>query len=85
MLRRARKFRDVFRSSRALIDSMATNDDGRRLLLTIPEAALRLGVGRTTVNELTARGELEVVHIGRAARIPTSTLDACVARLRAKR
>ena len=81
----ASKSRDVFRSSRALFDSMTTNEDGRRLLLTIPEAAQRLGVGRTTVYELTARGELEVVHIGRAARIPATALDAFVARLRAKR
>jgi len=61
---------------------MRTNDDGRRLLLTIPEVAQRLGVGRTTVYELAARGELELVHIGRAARIPTTALDAFVARLR---
>ena len=66
----------TFRSSCALFQCMTTNNDGRQLLLTIPQAAHRLGVGRTTLYELTAAGELEVVHIGRCARIPTASLDA---------
>ncbi len=61
---------------------MTANDDGQQLLLTIPQAAQRLGVGRTTVYELTSAGELEVVHIGRCARIPTAALDAFVERIR---
>jgi excisionase family DNA binding protein len=76
------KFRDAFRLLHALIQYMRTNDDGQPLLLTIPEAAHRLGVGRTTVYELTSAGELEVVHIGRCARIPTAALDAFVERIR---
>jgi excisionase family DNA binding protein len=67
------KFRDAFRLLHALIQYMRTNDDGQPLLLTIPQAAHRLGVGRTTLYdlyELTNAGELEVVHIGRCARIP---------------
>jgi excisionase family DNA binding protein len=61
---------------------MRSNDDGRRLLLTIPQAAQRLGVGRTTVYQLTNAGELEVVHIGRCARIPIASVDAFVERIR---
>jgi excisionase family DNA binding protein len=64
------KFRDAFRLLHALIQYMRTNDDGQPLLLTIPQAAHRLGVGRTTLYELTNAGELEVGHIGRCARIP---------------
>ena len=56
-----------------------------RLLLTIPEAAARLGIGRSTVYELTAAGELEVVHIGRCARIPAAALDDFVRRIRDQR
>jgi excisionase family DNA binding protein len=41
-----------------------------RLLLTVIEAAAMLGVGRTKAYELIAGGELQVVHIGRAARVP---------------
>jgi excisionase family DNA binding protein len=55
---------------------------GDRLLLRMTEAAERLGVGRSTVYELVARGELEVVHIGRAARVPAEALDDFVRRLR---
>jgi excisionase family DNA binding protein len=61
---------------------MSTNDDGQQLLLTIPQAAHRLGVGRTTVYELTSAGELEVVYIGRCARIPAASVDAFVERIR---
>ena len=38
------------------------------LLLTIPQAAAVLAVGRTTVYELIGAGDLEAVHIGRSAR-----------------
>ncbi len=52
------------------------------LLVTIAEAAKVLGVGRSTLYELIARRELEVIHIGRAARIPATALDGLVSRLR---
>jgi excisionase family DNA binding protein len=51
-------------------------------LVTILRAAELLGVGRTTGYELVAAGELEVVHIGRSARIPIASIDAYVLRLR---
>lgn len=47
-----------------------------RLLLTIPEAARRLSVGRTTVYALLKSGELASVTIGRLRRIPTDSLEA---------
>jgi excisionase family DNA binding protein len=43
---------------------------GEPLLLTVVEAAAMLGVGRTTAYELIAGGKLQVVHIGRSARVP---------------
>ena len=52
------------------------------LLVSVREAAAILGVGRTTAYELIASGELEVVHIGRAARVPVAALDEYVATLR---
>jgi excisionase family DNA binding protein len=48
------------------------------LLLTIPQAASVLAVGRTTVYELIAAGDLDVVHIGRAVRIPVHALRSFV-------
>ena len=53
------------------------------LLMTIGDAAVALGIGRSTVYELIAQGQLEVVHVGRSARVPTEALHALVERLRA--
>ena len=40
------------------------------ILLTIPQAARKLGIGRSLTYELIAAGRLDVIHIGRAARVP---------------
>ena len=53
------------------------------LLLTIPQAACVLAVGRTTVYELIAAGALETVHIGRSVRVPVEALRAFVDQQRA--
>jgi len=50
------------------------------LLLTIPQAAATLAVGRTTVYELIGAGDLEAVHIGRSARVPMAALKDYVER-----
>ena len=52
------------------------------LLMTVTEAALSLGVSRSTLYELIGRRELEVVHIGRSARVPVEALHALVERMR---
>lgn len=52
------------------------------LLLRIPEAGRLLGLGRTTMYELISAGEVEVIHIGRAARIPLDSVERFVDRLR---
>ena len=52
------------------------------LLLRVSQAGAILGLGRSTVYELIARGEIETVHIGRACRIPVAALEAYVCRLR---
>jgi excisionase family DNA binding protein len=51
-----------------------------RLLLRIPEAAARLGLGRTTVYALIGSGDIPTVRVGRAIRIPASALGDWVAR-----
>jgi excisionase family DNA binding protein len=53
------------------------------LLLTIEDAGKALGVGRSTVYELIGNGDLEVVHIGRSARVPVESVQGFVRRLRA--
>lgn len=51
-----------------------------RLLLTIPEAAAVLGIGRTLVYDLVLRGELPSIKLGRARRIPIASLEKFIAR-----
>jgi len=41
-----------------------------KILVNVVEAGRMLGIGRSKTHELIAAGELAVVHIGRAARVP---------------
>ncbi len=54
-----------------------------RLVLTVEEAAERLGVGRTLLYALVRSGDIESIAIGRLRRIPIDALDEFVSRLRA--
>jgi excisionase family DNA binding protein len=58
--------------------------DGR-VLLTVPEAARSLAIGRTLLYELIAAGRIEVVHIGRCTRVPVEAVYEFVARQRGSR
>jgi excisionase family DNA binding protein len=49
-----------------------------QILLTVTEAAKRLSLGRATAYQLVQRGELPVVRIGRAVRVPARALDQWV-------
>ena len=53
-----------------------------RLLLTVAEAARRLGIGRSLMYELLASSEVESIHVGRLRRIPADALAAYVDRQR---
>jgi excisionase family DNA binding protein len=57
------------------------NTTGEQLLFRPDEAAQRLGIGRTKVYELMARGELHSVKIGAARRISATALADFVAGL----
>ncbi len=48
------------------------------LLLTVPDAARVLAIGRTTLYELIAERRLEVVHIGRCTRVTVDALRTFV-------
>ncbi|MBM9467987.1 helix-turn-helix domain-containing protein [Nakamurella sp. YIM 132084] len=52
------------------------------MVLTIEEAAERLGIGRTLMYSLMTSGEVDSVQIGRLRRVPTEALTDFVARLR---
>lgn len=69
---------------------MANNDGHRKgnsqmaskLLHQMTEAGTILGVGRTTLYDLAAKGEIDVVHIGRRALVTDESLRAFVDRLK---
>ena len=50
------------------------------LLLTVPEAARLLHLGRNSVYELVACRQLPALRFGRAIRIPRASLEAWVER-----
>ena len=52
------------------------------VLVDIVTAARRLGIGRSSVYRLIETGQLDVVHVGRSARIPVAAIDDLVDRLR---
>ena len=52
------------------------------LVLTVEEAADRLGVGRTLMYALIKSGDIESVTIGRLRRVPADALVTFVASLR---
>jgi excisionase family DNA binding protein len=52
--------------------------DNTQLLVTVKEAAIRLGIGSTKLREMIARGEIPVIRIGRAVRIAVSVLEEWV-------
>lgn len=52
-----------------------------RIVLTIEEAARRLGIGRTTMYALVKTGQVRTVTIGRLRRVPAFCLDEYVQNL----
>jgi excisionase family DNA binding protein len=53
-----------------------------KLLLTVPEAADRLGVGRSFLYSVIQKGDLVTVKLGRARRVPVAEMQRYVERLR---
>jgi excisionase family DNA binding protein len=60
---------------------MTTTNHEAAILVRIPEAARRLGLGRTTLyaTVLQPRGSVPVVKIGAASRVRVADLDAWAA------
>lgn len=48
------------------------------LVLTVPEAARRLGISRTLAYELIARGQLPALRLGRRLVVPRRRLERLV-------
>lgn len=58
------------------------HDEAPRLMLTVPEAARRLSIGKSYIYRLMLQGELETVHLGKLRRVPYDCLVEYVDRLR---
>jgi len=63
-----------------VIDLTVRTDN--RLLLTVEEAADRLGIGRSLMYELIGCGQIVSIHVGRLRRVPLESLTEYVAALR---
>ena len=63
--------------SKPAIDVTVRTDN--RVLLTVEEAAERLGIGRSNMYRLLATGQVRSIRIGRLRRIPVEALDHYVA------
>jgi excisionase family DNA binding protein len=59
-----------------------SNSRGEKLLLTVEEAAHRLGIGRTVMYRLVSTGAVESVTLGRLRRVPSECLNDFVSALR---
>ena len=57
-----------------------TATTGERLLITVEEAARRLGIGRSLAWRLVRSGELPSVRLGRLVRIPERALEEWLSR-----
>jgi excisionase family DNA binding protein len=58
--------------SRQVVDVTLRTSD--RMLLTVEEAAERLGIGRSTMYGLITSGEIDSLHVGRLRRIQPEAL-----------
>ena len=77
---------DIFPNAHRIAGETMTNQpiQPMRLVLTIEEAADRLGIGRSLMFALVKSGEVESITIGRLRRIPAGALTDFVAVLRGK-
>lgn len=59
--------------------AMSSPDGKKPGTVSVEQAAVRLGVGRTTLYAMIKRGEIPALKFGRARRISESTLDHMIA------
>lgn len=56
-----------------------SKDDSDRVVMTVPEAGAKLGLGRSAAYEAAARGDLPVVKLGRNLRVPIVAFERMLA------
>ena len=81
---RARETPEELGTTSATIDARARVDGAPRLLLTVEEAAERIGICRSNMFKLIRRGEIQSVKVGRLRRVTPAALEDFVRRLTAE-
>ena len=66
---------------RSASPDLEPQDDPKRTLLTVEEAAKRLNIGRTKTYSLVRSGQIGSVQIGKLRRIPADEVESYAARL----
>lgn len=61
--------------------NVESTDSAQRQMLTIPEVASRLSLGRSTVYAMLKSGDLASVAVGRLRRIPIDSLEGFLSSL----
>lgn len=56
-----------------------------RVVMTVPEAGAKLGLGRSAAYEAAARGDLPVVRVGRSLRVPIVAFERLLSEAGQKR
>ena len=70
--------------SSAPVDAASRAERPPRLLLTVEEAAERIGICRSNMFKLIRRGEIQSVRVGRLRRVTPEALEDFVRRLSAE-
>ena len=67
-----------------MVDATSQAERSPRLLLTVEEAAERIGICRSNMFKLIRRGEIQSVKVGRLRRVTPDALEDFVRRLSAE-
>jgi excisionase family DNA binding protein len=80
----AREMAEALGTSPVTADATSRADTAPRLLLTVEEAAERIGICRSNMFRLIRRGEIQSVKVGRLRRVTPAALEEFVRRLTAE-
>jgi excisionase family DNA binding protein len=84
MMDRVDETAEVLGALSATVDAASRMEGPPRLLLTVEQAAERIGICRSNMFKLIRRGEVQSVRVGRLRRVTPEALEEFVRRLSAE-
>jgi excisionase family DNA binding protein len=84
LMYRARDTAEALDATPVTADATSRAERPPRLLLTVEEAAERIGICRSNLFKLIRRGEIQSVKVGRLRRVTPAALEEFVQRLTAE-